>query len=259
MILDEIVRHKARYLADQMQRIPADIMQKRAERGERVLLDFTGALRCDKLSIIAEVKKASPSKGVIRADFAHMAIARDYLASDVQAISVLTETAFFQGSPDYLSDIRAISDIPLLRKDFIIDVYQIYEAYVLGADAILLIAALLTDQQLREFGRIAHGLGLQCLVEVHGEPDLLRVLDVGFKVIGINNRNLHTFEENLTVTARLAEKIPSDRVIVGESGIRQPSDLHYMHKCGVDAVLIGEAFMRCDDIPAAVERLRGGM
>lgn len=257
MILDDIAQKKSVRLKQSKAQLPLAELRRRAETEERKPLPFAASLRREDVSIIAEVKKASPSKGVIRPDFCPTDIAADYLRADVQAMSVLTEEDFFQGSPGYLSDIRAMADIPLLRKDFILDVYQLYEAYLLGADAVLLIAALLTDSQLAEFGALAASLGMECLAEVHNEAELERVLRLDFPLIGINNRNLYTFEETLSTTGRLMRDMPAGKTMVGESGIRSAADLAYVRQCGVHAVLIGEAFMRETDIPAAVERLRG--
>lgn len=220
-------------------------------------LPFADALVCKDISIIAEVKKASPSKGLIRRNFDHIDITKAYLSSPVQALSVLTEQHYFQGNSQYLSDIRAISPLPLLRKDFIIDEYQIYEAYLLGADCILLIAALLNDAQLKLFSGLAHSLRMACLAEVHDETELERVLSLSFGLIGINNRSLHTFAEDISTTARLVKGMPKDKVVVSESGIRSFEDLAYVRGCGAHAALIGELFMRSDDIQRSVLKLRG--
>ena len=216
-------------------------------------------MRYEKISIIAEVKKASPSKGLIRPDLNHIAVAEAYLNSDVQAMSVLTETDFFLGRPEFISDIRKISNIPLLRKDFIIDEYQIYEAYMLGADAVLLIAAILDDTTLKEFMSIAESLGLDCLTEVHDIEEMKRVNNLGAKIVGINNRNLKTFEEDLHTTERLTAGLEnrSEKAVVSESGIKNNTDLRYLETLGIDAVLIGESFMRRQDIAGAVSSMRG--
>ncbi|MFQ9887378.1 MAG: indole-3-glycerol phosphate synthase TrpC [Monoglobus pectinilyticus] len=204
-------------------------------------------------------KKASPSKGLIRPDLNHIAVAEAYLNSDVQAMSVLTETDFFLGRPEFISDIRKISNIPLLRKDFIIDEYQIYEAYMLGADAVLLIAAILDDTTLKEFMSIAESLGLDCLTEVHDIEEMKRVNNLGAKIVGINNRNLKTFEEDLHTTERLTAGLEnrSEKAVVSESGIKNNTDLRYLETLGIDAVLIGESFMRRQDIAGAVSSMRG--
>ena len=258
MILDNIVEKKRKSLMRQKEACTPDRMKQQALCHNREVIDFYKALSGGEISVIAEVKKASPSKGLIRESFDHMEIARDYLDSDVQAISILTEQSFFLGDGSFLRDIRGISDIPLLRKDFIIDEYQIYEAYILGADAILLIAAILSDDALKRYKGIAEGLGMKCLTEVHDQGELDRVLFLDFDIIGINNRNLTTFEEDIHTTASLSRFIPSGKVTVSESAIRSHEDLYYLNEIGVDAVLVGEYFMRSDNIPVAVSRLRHG-
>lgn len=258
MILDQIVEKKQISLARKKQNISLDEIEQMAKQLKRTPLNFSAALTKEPtVAVIAEVKKASPSKGLIRPDFNPLFIAQQYEQAGVEAISVLTEEDFFQGNPAFLRQIRQQQSLPLLRKDFIIDPYQIYEAYVLGADAILLIAAILEDQHLSSYLTLAEQLGMQCLVETHNESELRRVLTSGAKIIGINNRNLYTFEENLKTTQQLRALIPADKTVVSESGIRTPEDLRYLESFGIDAVLIGEAFMRADNIPAAVKRMRG--
>lgn len=258
MILDDIVEKKRVYLAAQKQRRSAAELERAAAEHKRIPKSLAGALVSDsETAIIAEVKKASPSRGLIRPDFSHTDIAREYIKSDVQAMSVLTEEDFFLGKPEYLSEIRAIADIPLLRKDFIIDKYQIYEAYLLGADAILLIAAILDDETLAEFGTLAHSLGMECLFETHDEVELERVSRLGARIIGINNRNLHDFSEDIKTTGRLIKNAPENAVIVSESSIKTFEDMQYLKALGVNAVLVGEQFMRSGDIFEAVERIRG--
>lgn len=260
MILDDIVAKKKVYLEKAKDKTPFSSVAERAEKTVLDTLDFSDALKNpEKISIIAEVKCASPSKGLIRLNFDHMEIAREYLKSDVQAMSVLTETDFFRGSPEFLSDIRGEADIPLLRKDFIIDEYQIYEARALGASAILLIAAILGDKELSRFKELAHSLSMQCLCEAHDSEELKRAAALGFGVVGINNRDLKTFNEDITTTERLMKYAPSGAVIVSESSIKNSEDLKYLRRIGVDAVLIGETFMRSDDISAAVRKMRGEM
>ncbi|MCO7137538.1 indole-3-glycerol phosphate synthase TrpC [[Clostridium] leptum] len=258
MILDDIVAKKEVRLHERMERIPLLQLQRQAGDRPRMPLDFAGSLKlAEKMSIIAEVKKASPSKGVIRSVFNPTDIANSYLRSDVQAMSILTEEDYFQGNDAYLQSIRAISPIPLLRKDFIISEYQIYEAYLLGADAILLIAAILDQRQLVQFQHVADSLGLSCLVEVHDKEELERVLDTEAPVVGINNRNLRTFEVTLRTCESLIPHIPKERCIVAESGIGTAQDVRLLRSMGADAILVGETFMRSDDIPKAVQMLRG--
>ncbi|MCI5891918.1 MAG: indole-3-glycerol phosphate synthase TrpC [Clostridiales bacterium] len=263
-ILEKIVNKKKIYLENLKQKVSYKTLRENVEKsyGSRTVINFYNALKdYEKISIIAEVKKASPSKGLIRPDMNHIQVAQEYLKSDVQAMSVLTETDFFLGQPEFLSDIRKISNIPLLRKDFVIDDYQIYEAYLLGADAVLLIAAILDDKTLSEFKNTAESLGLKCLVEVHDSEELKRVLDIGADIVGVNNRNLKTFDVDLHTTEKLIEAL-SDRdnkTVVSESGIKNGSDLKYLDSLGVDAVLIGETFMRQNNVSKAVEILRHDM
>ena len=261
-ILEKIVTKKKIYLENTKQKVSYKTLRSNVEHsfGNRKVISFYNALNdYEKISIIAEVKKASPSKGLIRPDLNHIAVAEAYLNSDVQAMSVLTETDFFLGRPEFISDIRKISNIPLLRKDFIIDEYQIYEAYMLGADAVLLIAAILDDTTLKEFMSIAESLGLDCLTEVHDIEEMKRVNNLGAKIVGINNRNLKTFEEDLHTTERLTAGLEnrSEKAVVSESGIKNNTDLRYLETLGIDAVLIGESFMRRQDIAGAVSSMRG--
>lgn len=219
---------------------------------------FRNALLKDGLSVIAEVKKASPSKGLIQPDFNPAAIAKAYEAAGASAISCLTEEHYFQGSSEYLADIRKNVSIPLLRKDFIIDDYQIYEARVLGADAILLIAAVLNDNELEAYYRLAGELRLDVLAEAHDEKEVKRLVNIGFDIIGINNRNLKTFEVSLENTKRLSSFIPETTVMVCESGIKNNADMHYAKASGADAVLVGETLMRSGlaGIPECMRSLR---
>ena len=205
---------------------------------------FLDALRRPGRRIVAEVKKASPSRGLIRADFDPVAIAADYARNGAAAISVLTEPRYFQGSVEYLAAIRSAVSVPLLQKDFIIDPYQLVEARARGADAILLILAALDERSFRSLLDGARELDLDALVEVHDETELARALTAEVPLIGINNRNLHTFETSLAVTERLAAKIPANITILGESGIDSSGDISRLERCGVQAFLIGETLMR---------------
>lgn len=209
------------------------------------------------VKLIAEVKKASPSKGIIRADFDPVAIARTYEAAGATCLSVLTDEKYFQGSLDYLRQIRAAVEIPLLRKDFILDTYQLVEARAAGADAVLLIAECLDDCNLRKLHNEAIELGLTPLVEFYEPDNLSRVLEAGAQLIGVNNRDLRTFQVDLDHTIRLRDKIPLDCVLVAESGIHTHEDVLRLQAAGVDAMLVGESLMRETDIGAAVERLLG--
>lgn len=261
-ILEKITAKKKLYLENTKQKVSYKILRENVEKsfGKRTVIDFYSALKdYEKISIIAEVKKASPSKGIIRPDMNHTEVAREYLKSDVQAMSVLTETDFFLGKPEFLSDIRKISNIPLLRKDFIIDDYQIYEAYLLGADAILLIAAILDDRTMAEFKSAAGSLGLKCLVEVHDSEELKRAQNIGAEILGVNNRNLKTFDVSLNTSEKLFAEIEdmNNKVIVSESGIKTAADLKYLQSIGADAALIGETFVREKSVSGAVSKIRG--
>lgn len=210
------------------------------------------------MGLIAEVKKASPSKGLIRPDFHPVELAKSYEAAGTDCISVLTDETYFQGSGAYLSAIREAVKVPLLRKDFVIDERQIYEARLLGADAVLLIAAILSDAQLRDYLKTAAALGLDALVEVHDREEMERVLALGTAgLIGINNRNLRTFEVSLETTAALAELVPPEVTLISESGIRTREDIAYLAANGTKGVLIGETFMRQADVGQAVHELMG--
>ncbi len=197
--------------------------------------------------IIAEIKKASPSKGVIRADFRPAEIAQSYAQAGAACLSVLTDIDFFQGSDAYLQEARAACALPVIRKDFLISPYQVYEARALGADCILLIAACLSDGQMIKLNDLAIELGMDVLIEVHDATELERALPLNNRLIGINNRNLHSFETSLDTTLNLLERIPDDRIVVTESGIHTPEDVQRMRQNGVNAFLVGEAFMRADD------------
>lgn len=260
MILDRIVEKKRIQLEKEMQLITLEAWKPILKRpGLHAAIDFYGALKKNRdMAIIAEVKKASPSKGVIKEDFNPVSIAGEYCKAGVEAISVLTEERFFLGSAENLAKIRQSSAIPLLRKDFIIDVWQIYQSRYLGADAILLIAAILNDEELKKFQIIAGILGLQCLVEVHDRIELERVLESGAKIIGINNRDLKTFDVDLSTTEKLMNYIPSDRVVVSESGISNHADIKRLREIGVDAVLVGESLMRASSIGDKINELRVG-
>ncbi|MDR1231195.1 MAG: indole-3-glycerol phosphate synthase TrpC [Spirochaetaceae bacterium] len=223
----------------------------------KVQAAFEDALKTPGLSFICEVKKASPSKGVIAEDFPYRRIAREYEAAGAAAISVLTEPQFFQGSAAYLQDIARDVQIPCLRKDFVIDEYQIYEAKFLGAAAVLLICALLDEKQLAAFIRIAESIGLSALVETHCESEVESAVNAGARIIGVNNRDLQTFAVDLDVTRRLAKRIPDGLVKVSESGIHTSDDIKRVNDCGVDAVLIGESMMRAQDKKRYLQELAG--
>jgi indole-3-glycerol phosphate synthase len=209
------------------------------------------------IALIAEIKKQSPSKGVILQDFNHQEIAKAYQDAGVQAISVLTEEDFFAGNLKYLNEVKGLVEVPVLRKDFILEPYQVYESRVYGADAILLIADLLTKDKLIELMQIADSLGLDCLVEVHDEKELKKVLNLKVQLIGINNRNLHTLEVDFKTTEKLFPLVPKEKTVVVESGIKSYQDVLFLKILGVSAVLIGEAFMEAGDIKRKVEEIMG--
>jgi indole-3-glycerol phosphate synthase len=259
-ILEKIVAVKQQEIAAAVQR--KSLAAVRADAESRVLTrDFVGALRAKvkagRPAVIAEVKKASPSKGVLRADFIPADIAQSYAECGAACLSVLTDVQFFQGSVDYLKQARASCQLPVLRKDFMVDPYQIYESRAMGADAILLIAACLDDARMAELEQIALGLDMAVLVEVHGADELVRALKLKTPLIGINNRNLKTFEVSLDTTLALRQQVPADRLLVTESGIHTRDDVLRMGAAGVGAFLVGEAFMRAPDPGLALAELFG--
>ncbi len=259
MILDDIIEKRKLQLAREIERVSRDKMKELAEKSQMPVISFSKALKKDKLSVICEVKKASPSKGLIRPDFHPTEIATEYEKSGADAISCLTEEFYFQGSSDYLKEIRGKVNIPILRKDFIFDEYQIYEAKAIGANAVLLIASVLSTEKMQEFYKLAHSLGLECLVEVHNEAELEKTGAFAPKILGINNRNLKTFEVDLNTTTKLKPYIPSGTILVSESGIKDNNDMKLVRSLGADAVLIGETLMRSDNIGGALEQLIEGV
>lgn len=259
-ILDKIVAVKREEVATAIQRKSLAAMRFDAE--SRVLTrDFVGALRAKiaagQPAVIAEIKKASPSKGVLRTDFIPADIAQSYAEYGAACLSVLTDVQFFQGCIDYLKQARASCQLPVLRKDFMVDAYQIYESRAMGADAILLIAACLDDAQMKDFEQIARSLDMAVLVEVHDAAELERALKLKTPLIGVNNRNLKTFEVSLDTTLRLMQDIPADRLLVCESGIHSRDDVLRMGAAGVNAFLVGEAFMRAKEPGEALAALFG--
>lgn len=261
MILDKIVEKVKEQIAAAKRHLPLSELKLApgiiCPPGEKEPGRFMAALQKSGLSIIAEVKKASPSKGVIAADFDPVRIAKAYQDAEVAAISVLTEEHFFQGSLDYLRAITQAVTCPILRKDFIIDPYQIYQARHYGAHAILLIAALLDVSQMKDFIQLAASLGLDALCEVHNQKELDIVLSAEADIIGINNRNLHTFEVTLATTLNLIDQIPRGKIIISESGIKDHSDILCLQKKGVTGVLVGETLMRAADKRAKINELMG--
>src|SRR5262249_53099289 len=256
-ILDRIVAYKRQEIATTRNRMPDAELEKRLAAAPPAR-DFRAALeRGPGMAIIAEVKKASPSAGLLRADFDPVAIARVYEQNGAASISVLTDEPSFQGHLDYLKSIRAVVSRPLLRKDFILDRYQLLEARLVGADAVLLIAEILDEAALPRLLREAAELGMQALVELYDRANLPRVLDSGARLIGINNRDLHNFQTRLEHTLDLIADLPSEVCLVSESGIRTGGDIERLQAAGVHAVLIGETFMRSPDIGAKLRELRG--
>ncbi len=261
-ILDKIVAVKHQEVAAAKKKKPLEAMREDAE--SRVLTrDFVGALRAKiaagQAAVIAEVKKASPSKGVLREDFIPADIAQSYAEGDgavsAACLSVLTDRQFFQGSADYLKQARASCALPVLRKDFMVDPYQVYEARAMGADAILLIAACLDDARMAELEAIAMDLDMAVLVEVHDGGELQRALKLKTPLLGINNRNLKTFEVSLQTTLDLLPEVPPDKLLITESGILARADVQSMRAAGVHAFLVGEAFMRADEPGLALAEL----
>ncbi len=249
-ILDKIVAVKRQEVAAALKQKSLAVV--RADAESRVLTrDFEGAMRAKiaagQAAVIAEIKKASPSKGVLRADFIPADIAQSYAEFGAACLSVLTDKQFFQGSVDYLKQARASCDLPVLRKDFMIDAYQVYEARAMGADAILLIAACLDDVQMAEMEAVARSLDMAVLVEVHDRAELERALKLKTRLVGINNRNLKTFEVSLQTTLDMLPDVPADRLLVTESGIQTPEDVRRMREAHVNAFLVGEAFMRASE------------
>jgi indole-3-glycerol phosphate synthase len=256
-ILERIVASKKAEIAAAKARVSGPELRRRADAAAPVR-DFLAALtRGPGVGVIAEVKKASPSSGVLRPDFDPVAIARAYEAAGAHCLSVLTDEPFFQGKLEYLGDIRRAVQLPLLRKDFILDEFQVLEARAAGADAVLLIAEILEDARLAGLFRAVESLGMMALVELHDAANLPRVLNVGAKLIGVNNRDLRTFETSLERTLALAPLVPPDRCLVSESGIQSAADIARLQAAGVKAVLIGETFMRSGDIGAKLRELRG--
>jgi len=256
MILDQIVADNLEELESRKRSFPLKELQTVALE-QPSPLDFASALHGNHIKLIAEVKKASPSRGVIRSDFNPVAIAQTYAANGAAAISVLTEARYFQGSLNHLRDIRKAlgNRLPLLRKDFLYDPYQVYESRAYGADSLLLIVAILTPEKLKELLGLSYELGMSCLAEVHNEAELEIAVKGGARIIGINNRDLTTLTVDLTTTECLRPLIPKDRTVISESGIKDRSDMGKLKKWGVDAVLIGESLMSAPNIATKMKEL----
>lgn len=257
-ILKKILQRKQQEIAERSKRLPINLLQQLAENADPVR-GFVEAierkLAAGESAVIAEVKKASPSKGVLRADFRPAEIALSYQNGGAACLSVLTDQDFFQGHEDYLKQARFACQLPVIRKDFIIDPYQVFEARAIGADCILLIVAALDDDQLEQLSQLAIQLDMDVLVEVHNEEELHRAMVMNLPLIGINNRDLHTFETSLETTIKLLNFIPDETIVITESGILGKDDVALMREHGVNGFLVGEAFMRADDPGAALANL----
>ena len=256
-ILDQIAEYTKKRIAAQKERVPADELKKRAFALQRGDFCFERALKKKDISFICECKKASPSKGVISGDFPYLKIAMEYEAAGADAISVLTEPKWFLGRDEYLEEIAENVSIPVLRKDFTVDEYMIYEAKCLGASAVLLICAILTAEQLRRYIDICKELGLCALVEAHDEKETEMALECGAKIIGVNNRNLKDFSVDPDRSLSLRRLVPENVLFVSESGIKDAEDVRRVRAAGADAVLIGETLMWAQDKRAAILKLRG--
>jgi len=265
-VLDQIIAHKRQEVAQRRQRTPMEELRERAAAMPRPRNFFRAVTTPTRkrLNVIAEVKKASPSAGVIRQDFDPVAIARTYEQAGADALSVLTDEKFFQGHLDYIAAVRQAVKLPVLRKDFIIDPYQVYETRAAGADAVLLIAECLEISQLIDLQILATELNMTCLIEVHDMENLIRVRDrvigfphPGYSLLGINNRDLRTFVTDIGTTLRLAELVEDRGVLVSESGIATAGDVRKLEAAGIRAVLVGETLMRCGDVKATMQELFG--
>jgi indole-3-glycerol phosphate synthase len=258
MILEEIAARTVQRVAEEKAAVPLSEMKKRAEAMDaNTGFPFRKALSGDEISFICEVKRASPSKGLIAPDFPYLDIARDYERAGASAISCLTEPFWFKGRDEYLAEISNAVKIPVLRKDFTVDEYMIYQAKTLGASAVLLICSILSKEQLSEYLGIAHSLGLSALVEAHDEDEVRTALSVGAGIIGVNNRDLRTFTVDINNSARLRKLVPPEVLFVSESGIKTAADIEALRSNGTNAVLIGETLMRSPDKKAALDELRG--
>jgi indole-3-glycerol phosphate synthase len=256
-ILQEISTRTKERIEAQKKLLPPEKIMEMCRSDITHDFPFERALKSDDIAFICEIKKASPSKGIIAEDFQYLDIAKDYEEAGAAAISVLTEPYYFKGDDRYLREIANQVSIPLLRKDFTVDSYMIYEAKLLGASAVLLICAILNVDILKEYINIADSLGLSALVETHNEEEVDMALAAGARIIGVNNRNLKTFEIDMTLSERLKKMVPDDKLFISESGITSPEDIAKLRKIGANAVLIGETIMRSPDKKSEISRLRG--
>ena len=256
-ILDQLAAHAKERTAEAKRRLPLEQVRQQALTLPKGDFAFEKALQKPGISFICECKKASPSKGLIAPDFPYLQIAKEYEAAGADCISVLTEPKWFLGSDEYLREIAANVSIPCLRKDFTVDAYMIYEAKLLGASAVLLICAILSEEQIREYIGVCDTLGLSALVEAHDETEVESAVRVGARIIGVNNRNLKDFTVNTDNSRRLREMIPNEVLFVSESGVTCAGDVAKLRDIGADAVLIGEALMRAPDKKRKLDELRG--
>ncbi len=257
-ILQQIIQYKKTEIESSAKRMPLRTLSRLIDScpPSRGFIEAINVrLQFQQPAVIAEIKRASPSKGLLRNNFNPVAIAKSYEQNGAACLSILTDEKFFQGSNEYLSKVHEICPLPILRKDFIMDAYQVYEARVIGADCILLIVAILDDAQLQDFADLATHLGMDVLVEVHNQQELERALSINIRLIGINNRDLKTFDTDLKITLNLLGQIPKKHIVVSESGIHTPEDIALLSDVGVHTFLIGEAFMKADDPGTALSQL----
>jgi len=253
-MLDKIIAKKRKGVEQRKKTLPLTHLKERIAQ-QKPPLDFALALKGNHIRLIAEVKRASPSLGLLHPNLSPTELAKVYAKGGAAAISVLTEEIYFKGSIDHLAAVRNVVELPLLRKDFIFDPYQLYESRAYGADALLLIVAILSQEQLEEFISLSHSLGLKCLVEVHNEGEVEKALLSGAEIIGINNRDLNTFTVVLDTTYRLRSLIPKEKIVISESGIRNHKDIEKLRKWGVNAILVGEALVTANDVLPKMKEL----
>jgi indole-3-glycerol phosphate synthase len=253
-MLDKIIAQK-REEVYQRKKVATIVYLQERITWQRPTLDLARALKSDHVQLIAEVKQASPSRGMLSSNFNPLELAQTYAEGGAAAISILTEANYFMGSIDYLTAIKEVVGLPLLRKDFIFDPYQIYESRAYGADALLLIAAILSREQLKELVSLSHSLGLRCLIEVHNEGEVERSVVSEAEIIGINNRDLNTFAVDISTSRRLRPLVPKEKIVVSESGIKSRRDMEKLSQWGVDAVLVGEALVTASNVRAKMQEL----
>src|SRR4030043_106130 len=253
-MLIKIIAQKKQEVEQKKKAVPATYLRERIAR-QKSTLDFALALRGDRVRLIAEVKQASPSRGILTSNFSPTELSRPYAKGGAAAISVLTEANYFMGSNEHLAAIKELVGLPLLRKDFIFDPYQMYESRAYGADALLLIAAVLSEKQLNDLVSLSHSLGLRCLVEAHNEGEVERAVLSEAEIIGINNRDLNTFAVDINTTRRLRPLIPKEKIVVSETGVKSRKDMEKLGKWGVDAVLVGEALVTAGDVRSKMKEL----